>query len=68
MSYLPRPPLQLPENALSELKIILEQDIGKAALNKLTAAEINHIGCYLLTLTAIQLKIRLRAYKQQVDS
>jgi hypothetical protein len=66
MSYLPRPPVQLSEKALSELKIVLEQDIGKEALNRLSEAEINHIGCLMLTLTAIQLKIRIREKKRQM--
>ena len=66
MSYLPRPPVQLSEKALSELKVVLEQDIGKEALNRLSEAEINHIGCLMLTLTAIQLKIRIREKKRQI--
>jgi hypothetical protein len=66
MSYLPRPPVQLSEKALSELRIVLEQDIGKEALNRLSEAEINHIGCLMLTLTAIQLKIRIREKKRQM--
>lgn len=63
MTSLPRPPVQLSEKALSELKIVLEQDIGTEALNKLTEAEINHIGCLMLTLTSIQLKIKIREEK-----
>lgn len=66
MSYLPRPPVQLSEKALSELKVVLEQDIGKDALSRLSEAEINHIGCLMLTLTAIQLKIRIRERKRQI--
>jgi hypothetical protein len=65
MSQLPEPPVQLSEKALSELKSILEQDIGVEALNKLSEAEINHIGCYLLTLADIQLKIRLKALEKR---
>jgi len=65
MSSLPTPPLQLPEKARSELKIILEKDIGAEALAKLSEDEINHIGCLMLTLTAIQLKIIVRALKMQ---
>jgi hypothetical protein len=66
MSNLPTPPVQLSDKALSELKIVLEQDIGKEALEKLTEAEINHIGCMMLVLTSIQLKIRIREKKRQV--
>jgi len=44
------------------------EDIGKGALNKLSEAEINHIGCFLLTLTSIQLDIRMRENKNSVDS
>lgn len=68
MSNLPTPPVQLSEKALSELKIVLEQDIGKEALEKLTKEEINHIGCYLLTLTATQLDIALREHKNSIDT
>lgn len=68
MSYLPRPPVQLSEKALSELKTVLKDDIGKEALKKLSEAEINHIGCFLLTLTSIQLDIRVREYKNSMDS
>jgi len=68
MSYLPRPPIQLSKKAISRLKIILMEDIGKGALNKLSEAEINHIGCFLLTLTSIQLDIRMRENKNSVDS
>lgn len=64
---LPTPPIQLSKKALSELKIVLEQDIGKKALEKLSDAEINHIGCMMLTLTSIQLKIRIREKKRQVN-
>lgn len=67
MSNLPTPPVQLSEKALSELKIVLEQDIGKEALRKLTKEEINHIGCMMLVLTSIQLKIRIREKKRQVQ-
>lgn len=67
MNDLPTPPIQLSEKALSELKIVLEQDIGKEALVKLSEAEINHIGCMMLTLTSIQLKIRIREKKRQVN-
>ena len=63
MNKLPTPPIQLSEKAMTELKIVLEQDIGKEALEKLSEAEINHIGCFLLTLTATQLDIRIREYK-----
>ncbi|WP_430411321.1 hypothetical protein [Kordia sp.] len=68
MNDLPTPPIQLSEKALSELKIVLEQDIGKEALAKLSEAEINHIGCFLLTLTATQLDIRIREHKNAMDS
>ncbi len=69
MNELPRPPIQLSEKAISELKIILEADIGKEALNKLSEAEINHIGCLFLTLTSLELKIAIREKKRsmQVD-
>lgn len=67
MSNLPTPPVQLSKKALSELKIVLEQDIGKEALGKLTEIEINHIGCMMLVLTSIQLKIRIREKKRQVN-
>jgi len=66
MSYLSRPPIQLSEKALSELKVVLEQDIGKEALTMLSEAEINHIGYVFLSLTAIQLKIRIREKKHQI--
>lgn len=66
MNDLPTPPLQLSEKALLELKIVLEEDIGKEALNELSEAEINHIGCLMLTLTATQLKIRIREKKREV--
>jgi len=66
MSSLPEPPIILTGTALSELKDILRTDIGEEALLQLSEAEINHIGCYLLTLASIQLKIRLRE-KQGLD-
>ncbi len=65
---LPTPPIQLSENAFSELKSILMEVIGVDATNRLTKAEINHIGCYLLTLTATQLDIRIKEYKNSMDS
>ena len=68
MTYLPRPPLQLSENALSQLKIILKRDIGTTALKQLSEAEINHIGCFLLTLTATQLSVRIRECRNNVDN
>jgi hypothetical protein len=66
MNDLPQPPLQLSKKALLELKVILEHDIGRDALDKLSGAEINHIGCLMLTLTSIQLKIRVRQKKRDV--
>lgn len=68
MNTLPRPPLKLSKTALSELKTILEQDIGKDALHQLSEAQINHIGCFLLTLTAIQLDIRIREHQSDIDN
>lgn len=68
MSYLPRPPVQLSEKALLELKTILVDDIGGEALKKLSEAEINHIGCFLLTLTSIQLDVSIREHQNSVDS
>ena len=53
-------PIQITGKALTELKTILEKDIGKVALSKLSEAEINHIGYLMLRLTAIQLKIKIR--------
>lgn len=67
MNDLPRPPLQLSEKALSELKTVLKTDIGEEALNKISEAEINHIGCLMLTLTSIQLKIRVRQRRREVN-
>ncbi|MBC8757304.1 hypothetical protein H2O64_21725 [Kordia sp. YSTF-M3] len=67
MNELPTPPIQLSKKAMSELKVVLEQDIGKEALGKLSEAEINHIGCMMLTLTSIQLKIQIREKKRQVN-
>jgi len=67
MNHLSRPPVQLSEKALSELKIVLEQDIGKEALSRLSEAEINHIGYVFLSLTAIQLKIRIREKKLKIS-
>lgn len=66
MPYQPRPPITLSKKACLELKTILEKDIGHEALNKLSEAEINHIGCLMLTLTAIQLKIRIREKKRSI--
>jgi len=70
MNQLPRPPVQLSEKAISELKVALEKEIGKDALNKLSEAEINHIGCLFLTLTALELKIAIREKKrgEKVDN
>ena len=62
-----RAPLQLSEKALSELKIVLEKDIGKEALNRLCEAEINHIGCLMLTLTSTLLKIEIREEKRNIQ-
>ena len=67
MNHLSRPPVQLSEKALSELKIVLEHDIGKEALSRLSEAEINHIGYVFLSLTAIQLKIRIREKKLKIS-
>lgn len=66
MSPLTKPTFQLSKQALLELKIVLEKDIGKEALNKLSEAEINHIGYVFLSLTAIQLKIRVKEKKHEI--
>ena len=60
MSKLPRPPVQLSEKAISELKVILHKEMGTEAFEKLSEEEINHIGCVFLTLTALELKIAVR--------
>lgn len=59
MKPLPEPPVQLSQKALSELKTILKEDIGEKAVKKLSEAEINHLGCYFLTLAAIHLRTQM---------
>lgn len=57
---LPIRQLQLPKKAYDELLEVLHDEIGKEALEKLSQAEINHIGVMMLTLKALQIKIHLR--------
>lgn len=57
---LPIRQLQLPKKAYDELLEVLHDEIGKEALEKLSQAEINHIGVMMLTLKVLQIKIHLR--------
>ena len=55
---------QLSEKATRELRDVLRKDIGEESLNNLTPEEVNHIGVLMLTLTATQLKIRIREVRK----
>jgi len=62
-------PFRLSKKAYDELVEILKVDIGEEALNELGVENTHHIGQHLLTLTAIQLGIRIKEKKQdQLDS
>ena len=57
--------LKLSPTAITDLKRILLVDIGEEALSQLSEEEVNRIGLFLLTLTDIQLNIRMREVKQK---
>jgi hypothetical protein len=59
--------MKLSARATRELVEVLKQDIGEEVLSKLSDEEINHIGVLMLTLTSIQLKIRIREKKLEKD-
>ena len=58
------PPFKLSETAYNELVGILKGEIGQDAIDKLGEDNVHHLGHHLLTLTAIQLRIRIKEYKQ----
>jgi len=58
------PPFKLSETAYKELVVILKDEIGQDAIDRLGEDNLHHIGHHLLTLTAIQLRIRIKEYKQ----
>lgn len=62
-------PFRLSKKAFDELVEALKVDIGEEAVNELGVDNIHHIGQHLLTLTAIQLCIRIKEKKrEQLDS
>jgi len=61
-----RPDVQLTDQATTELIEVLNNTIGKEAVAKLQAEEINHIGNFLLTLTATRLKIQKREQEKNM--
>jgi len=62
-------PFKLSETAYNELVEVLQDEIGQEAINGLGEDNIHHIGHHLLTLIAIQLRIRVKEYKQgKMDS
>ncbi|WP_299216979.1 hypothetical protein [uncultured Dokdonia sp.] len=58
------PPFKLSETAYNELIEVLRDEIGQDSIDRLGEDNIHHIGHHLLTLTAIQLRIRIKEYKQ----
>ncbi|WP_299216985.1 hypothetical protein [uncultured Dokdonia sp.] len=59
------PPFRLTQEAYDELVIILREEIGQDAIDNLGPDNIHHIGHHLLTLTATQLKIRIKEEKEK---
>jgi len=57
------PSFRLSEAAYNELVEVLKKEIGQEAIDRLGENNIHHIGHHLLTLTAIQLRIRIKEYK-----
>ena len=57
--------MQLSQKALTDLKKILSSEIGKDNLDQLSEIDLNQLGVFLLTLTAICMKIHIRNKQEE---